>query len=160
MFTGQLPHLTLTGSPGEAHVESGLVRARRSYGVELPASYLAFLVEVGPGDLGGFLHFPPVTALQTHRERLLPFLDADMEALLAPTGDVLVFADSVNGDMCGWSLQSLRRGGEVPVICVNDFEGREVARSFHALLERLTAGDDLFGVGALLPAYTRGPAPT
>lgn len=148
--------MTLLGTPVDPGLSEGTLLVARRYGVQLPASYEAFMQLFGPGTLGGFLHVHPVPALQTHRERLRPFLDEELEALLADTGDVLIFADSDNGDMCGWQLADLRASPEPPVVRVSDFDGQVLAPSVTDLLVRLIAGEDLFGVGALPRTYRRG----
>jgi hypothetical protein len=145
--------MTVRGTLADPQLPEGSAVIDRRYGVQLPPSYVAFMELLGPGTLGGFLHVHPVPALQTHRERLQPFLDEALEALLDETGDVLIFADSDNGDMCGWHLADLRVSPEPVVVRVSDFESERLAASVTELIVRLTAGEDLFGVGALPRTY-------
>ncbi|WP_407568759.1 hypothetical protein [Deinococcus altitudinis] len=145
--------MAVSGERADPGLEEGRAFVWQRHGVCLPASYEALMELFGPGTLGGFLHVHPASDLQLHRERLQPFLDEELEALLAETGDVLIFADSDNGDMCGWSLAELKAGSEPPVWWVSDFEMGVLAGSVTDLTERLLAGEDLFGTGALAATY-------
>jgi hypothetical protein len=120
-----------------------------NYSLTLPPSYWQFMRHFGPGTLGGFLHMLLPGHLQTHRERLEPFMDEELEALLVDTGDILVFATTNNRDMCGWQLADLKRMEEAPIICVDGFEAQVMASSVLELVDLLASGKDVFGIGAL-----------
>jgi hypothetical protein len=119
------------------------------YGIRLPPSYTEFMLHFGPGTLGGFLHMLLPSHLQTHQERLEPFMDDELRVLLEDTGNILVFATTNNKDMCGWQLADLKQLPEAPVIRVNGFEGQVIAASVLELVDFLASGKDVFGVGVL-----------
>lgn len=135
-------------------LEAGRQRVAEVYGVALPPSYQEVMQVFGAGTFGGFLHLLPVTELQTHRHRLEPFLDSELEQWLEESGDVLIFAVSDNGDLCGWALDSLQTTNEAPVVLLIDFEVQPLAPSVLALLVRLVSGQDVFGTGPLPATFT------
>lgn len=135
-------------------VGAGLAQLQSSHAVALPSAHRHFMRIVGPGSWGSFLHFHAMEHMSTHEELLAPFMDEDLEQMLEPTADVLVFANSDNGDMCGWHLHDLVRmpPDDCPVIRIapRSFDGAVIAAStaeFFRLL--LVEGANLFGVGAL-----------
>ena len=85
-------------------------------------------------------------------------MDDDDLHMLEATGDVLIFATTDNGDMCGWQLAELRdahRTTEPSILAFQDFaEPRTIATSTGDLVNRIAAGENLFGIGAL-PATFR-----
>ncbi len=87
------------------------------YGVEIPDSYSLFLEHFGAGTLGNFFHFHPPAHMNTHRERLEPFLDDELNEMIDEndSGEILIFADTDNGDMLGWKLDEMR-GTNEPLI--------------------------------------------
>ena len=138
-------------------LESGLARLRSSHSVEIPSAYLKFLQMLGPGSWGEFLHFHELQHMSTQEELLTPFMDEDLQEMLEPTADVLVFASSDNGDMCGWHLHDLIRlpPDECPVIRIapRSFDGEVVAATTAEFFRLLADGENLFGVGELPVAY-------
>lgn len=138
----------------DPQLEAGRRRVAEAYGVALPPSYQEVMRVFGAGTFGGFLHLLPVTELQTHRQRLEPFLDTELEEWLEESGDVLVFAVSDNGDLCGWALDSLQTTNEAPVVWLTDFEVQPLAPSALALMVRLASGQDVFGTGPLPATFT------
>ena len=140
----------------------GCMPLQDSHGVKLPESYLSFMRILGPGSWGGFLHFEAVQYLSTHAELLSTFMDDDLKEMLEPTADVLVFANSDNGDMCGWHLHDLTRtpADDCPVIRIapRSFDGELIAKTTAEFFEKLGQGADLFGVGGL-PLWFQ-PRPT
>mgnify|MGYP001602162934 CR=1 FL=1 len=134
-------------------LEPGLARLRSNHSVEIPSAYLNFMHLLGPGSWGGFLHFHALQHMSTHEELLAPFMDEDLQEMLEPTADVLVFANSDNGDMCGWYLHDLIRMApdECPVIRIppRSFDGDVIASSTAEFFRLLADGANLFGVGAL-----------
>lgn len=131
----------------------GCMPLQDSHGVKLPESYLSFMRILGPGSWGGFLHFEAVQYLSTHAELLSTFMDDDLKEMLEPTADVLVFANSDNGDMCGWHLHDLARmpADDCPVIRIapRSFDEELIAKTTADFFEKLGQGADLFGVGGL-----------
>ena len=144
------------GSTG-ASLDSGLASVHSSHGVEIPAAYLQFLRILGPGSWGDFLHFQALEHLSTHEELLAPYMDEDLQEMLEPTADVLVFANSDNGDMCGWHLHDLIRlpPDECPVIRIapRSFDGEVIAATTAEFFRLLADGANFFGVGELPVAY-------
>ena len=138
-------------------LESGLARLRSSHSVEIPSAYLKFLHLLGPGSWGEFLHFHALQHMSTHEELLTPFMDEDLQEMLEPTADVLVFASSDNGDMCGWHLHDLIRlpPDECSVIRIppRSFDGEVIAATTAEFFRLLADGANLFGVGELPVAY-------
>ena len=134
-------------------IAPGLAQLQSSHAVEIPSAYLDFLHLLGPGSWGGFLHFHALEHMSTHEELLAPFMDEDLQEMLEPTADVLVFANSDNGDMCGWHLHDLiRMSPDVcPVIRIppRSFDGAVIAASTAEFFRLLAGGENLFGVGAL-----------
>ena len=161
MMSAELQNLfeSMTSSHGTtgATLDSGLASVHSSHEVEIPAAYLQFLRILGPGSWGGFLHFHALEHLSTHEELLAPFMDEDLQDMLEPTADVLVFASSDNGDMCGWHLHDLIRlpPDECPVIRIapRSFDGEVVAATTAEFFRLLADGENLFGVGELPVAY-------
>ena len=161
MMSAELQNLfeSMTSSRGAISMtlDSGLASVRSIHGVEIPAAYLQFLRILGPGSWGGFLHFHALEHLSTHEELLEPFMDEDLQDMLDPTADVLVFASSDNGDMCGWHLHDLIRlpPDESPVIRIapRSFEGEVIAATTAEFFRLLGGGENLFGVGELPVAY-------
>ena len=143
-------HSGKTADAGPSLSERQLM-AHRELGVELPRSYVEFVSLFGAGTVGGFLHIHAAHALQTHRSRIEHLLgQEDAEHLLGSTGDVVVFADSNNGDMCGWHLADLRTQREPEVVCFQGFDdARTIGASVVDLIRRIAAGKDVFGVGPL-----------
>jgi len=142
-------------SRSSAGWKPGAFELNPSYGVELPPSYLGFMKELGPGTLGGFLHFQPPGYLNSYRERMAPFLDSELEAALVDSGEILIFADSDNGDCCGWQLAELGRSAEPEVVRIppRSFDAVGLGCSFGELFERLTDGADVFRIGPLQARY-------
>ena len=138
-------------------LESGLARLRSSHSVEIPSAYLKFLHLLGPGGWGDFLHFQALEHLSIHEELLAPYMDEDLQEMLEPTADVLVFASSDNGDMCGWHLHDLIRlpPDECSVIRIapRSFDGEVIAATTAEFFRLLADGANFFGVGELPVAY-------
>jgi hypothetical protein len=135
--------------PRPVDLEQAQQFVANQYGIRLPPSYTEFMLHFGPGTLGGFLHMLLPSHLQTHRDRLEPFMDEELEALLGDTGEILVFATTNNRDMCGWQLADLKQLPEAPGIRVSGFEGQVIAASVLELVDFLASGKDIFGSGAL-----------
>lgn len=146
--------IRFSGSPSDPRLAEGRQQVAQTYGVALPPSYQEVIQRFGAGTFGGFLHFLPVTELCTHRHRLEPFLDAELEQCLEESGDILIFAVTDNGDLCGWALNSLQTESEAPVIRLVDFEVQPLAPSVLALMARLVSGEDVFGIGPLPTTFT------
>lgn len=79
------------------------------YEVELPDSYKSFIRYFGAGTLGNFFHFHPPAHMNTHGERLNPFLDNELKEMIDEndSGEILIFAETDNGDMLGWRLNEM-----------------------------------------------------
>ena len=122
------------------------------YDADLPPTSRDFMGVLGPGTLGGFLHFQPPRYLNTTHERMSPFI-AEMDPADVPdaSDEVLVFADSDNGDQCGWLLTDLRSNSEARVVRFppRSFQHFPLARSFETFFKQLVEGADLFGIGPL-----------
>ena len=135
------------------HPEPGPGLVQPTHGVEIPSAYIDFLRLLGPGSWGEFLHFHAPEHMSTHEELLSSFMDDDLQELLEPTADVLVFASSDNGDMCGWHLHDLIRmpPDACPVIRIapRSFDGVVIAATTAEFFQLLGQGANLFGVGAL-----------
>lgn len=123
--------------------------------IELPPSYRSFMRVVGPGTLSGFVRLQPPGNMSLYRERLAPFMDAELAEALADSGDVLIFADSDNGDYCGWHLEELRQVAEPRVVRIapRSFDANDAAPDFPSFIDRLISGVDLFGIGPLDCTY-------
>ena len=141
------------GAHPEVHPEPAPGLVQPTHGVEIPSAYKDFLRLLGPGSWGEFLHFHALEHMSTHEELLSSFMDDDLQELLEPTADVLVFASSDNGDMCGWHLHDLIRmpSDDCPVIRIapRSFDGVVIAATTAELFQLLGLGANLFGVGAL-----------
>jgi len=103
------------------------------YEVELPESYIAFLNYFGAGTLGNFFQFHPPAHMNTHREKLEPFVDDELNEIINvnDSGDILIFATTNNGDMLGWKLEEMRLNREPRVFEVpaRTFDVREIANN-------------------------------
>ena len=139
------------------HPEPGSGLVQPTHGVEIPSAYKDFLRLLGPGSWGEFLHFHAPEHMSTHEELLSSFMDDDLQELLEPTADVLVFASSDNGDMCGWHLHDLIRlpPDECSVIRIapRSFDGEVIAATTAEFFRLLADGANFFGVGELPVAY-------
>ncbi|THF68963.1 SMI1/KNR4 family protein [Deinococcus sp. Arct2-2] len=142
--------------PSDPRLAAGQRQVAQTYGAALPLAYQELIRALGAGTFGGFLHLLPVTEVHTHRHRLAPFLDAEVEQWLEEegSGDVLIFAVTDNGDLCGWPLDALRTGSEAPVVRLIDFEMQPLAPSIVALMAQLVSGQDVFGIGPLPATFT------
>lgn len=111
------------------------------YEVELPDSYNLFLEHFGAGTLGSFFHFHPPAHMNTHRERLAPFLDAELNEMMDEndSGEILIFADTDNGDMLGWKLNEMNSASEPEVyqIPARSFDVEEYASGIKNLIINL-----------------------
>lgn len=121
-----------------------------AYPLILPDSYTAFLQHFGAGYLGGFFHIHPPQHMNTHKERLLEYMDDELEALLVEnnSGEILIFADSDNGDSLGWRLSDF--GGEqepkVLKIPARSFEAEIIALNVQDLLIKMIETPEQFWV--------------
>jgi len=111
------------------------------YEVKLPESYIAFLNYFGAGTLGNFFQFYPPAQMNTHRERLEPFIDDELNEILDEndSGDILIFATTDNGDMLGWKLEEMKLNREPRVfeIPTRTFEVREIGNDVGDLIRSL-----------------------
>ncbi|MFB9991552.1 SMI1/KNR4 family protein [Deinococcus oregonensis] len=141
--------IRFSAPPGDPKLAAGQWQVAQTYGVALPPSYQEVIRAFGAGTLGGFFHLLPVTEVHTHRHRLAPFLDREVEQWLEEegSGDVLIFAVTNNGDLCGWPLDALQTGSEAPVVRLMDFEVQPLAPSVLVLMAQLVSGQDVFGIG-------------
>ena len=111
------------------------------YGVKLPESYFAFLNSFGAGTLGGFFQFHPPGHMNTHRERLEPFMDDELSEMVDEndSGDILIFATTDNGDMLGWKLEEMKLNIEPKIfeIPTRTFDVNEIANNVGDLISGL-----------------------
>jgi hypothetical protein len=138
---------------GGAMTEAQLTTFTEDHGVPLPEALASLYRSVGVGSFGDFLHFVAPHHMSTHRELIGHLLDEAGEKLIAPTADVIVFAQSDNGDMCGWHKAALAAGDD-RVVHLDGFDEEPLTDS----TERFLAGlphNDYFGVGILPTTYTR-----
>src|SRR5262245_46584306 len=122
-------------------------------GAALPAALADLYLSTGVGTFGGFLHFDPPDGMCTQRELIEHLIDDDDEEHLAPTADVIVFARSDNGDMCGWHTADLAAGKD-RVVRLDGFDEEPLADSTRQFLDNLP-NTDYFGVGVLSLTYKR-----
>jgi len=112
------------------------------YEVNLPESYQDYLKHFGAGFLGGFYHFHSPADMNTHRERLAPFEDTELDQILKEndSGEVLIFATSENGDMLGWRLSEFNNPDEPRILKIpaRSFEVVELASNVKELIEKMT----------------------
>lgn len=137
--------VTISGSGG-AVSPADIAAFHERHGLELPSSLAQLYQTVGVGGFGGFLHFESPNGIISHRELIEHLLDEDDEDLLEETGDVIVFARSDNGDMCGW------HPGTDRVVRLIGFDEQPLAESTEEFLSGLPT-TDYFGVGILEPTY-------
>lgn len=108
------------------------------YKVSAPHSYTLFLEYFGAGTLGDFFHFHPLGHMNTHRERLEPYLDDELNEMIDEhdSGDILIFADTDNGDRLGWKLDEMRGEQEPRIyeIPTRTFNVEEYARDIKDLI--------------------------
>jgi hypothetical protein len=123
------------------------------HGTPLPSALAELYLRSGVGTFGGFLHFEAPDDMCTHRELVEDLIDADDEDELAPTADVIVFARSDNGDMCGWHAADLAAGKD-PVVRLDGFDEEPLADSTREFLDNLP-DTNYFGFGVLDPSYRR-----
>jgi len=111
------------------------------YEVKLPDSYNLFLKYFGAGTLGNFFHFHPPGHMNTHRERLGSALDDELTEMIEEndSGEILIFADTDNGDMLGWKLDEMTEEQEPTVyeIPTRTFDVEEYARDIKDLIINL-----------------------
>jgi hypothetical protein len=138
---------------GGAVTAAGLAAFAAERGVPLPDALVEIYLSVGVGTFGDFLRFEPPDGMSTHRETIEHLIDEDDEEALAPTADVIVFARSDNGDMCGWHTADLVAGRD-RVVRLEGFDEEPLADSTRQFLDRLP-NTDYFGVGVLPATYER-----
>lgn len=137
--------VTVSGAGGEVSASDIAVFSER-HGMALPVALAELYQTIGVGTFGSFLHFEPPDGILTHRGLIEHLLDDDDEDLLEETGDVLMFARSDNGDMCGWHPNTEE------VVRLIGFDELPLAESTHEFLSNLPT-TDYFGIGVLEPAY-------
>jgi len=140
--------------PSNCGWKAGSFELSDKYAVRLPHSYRCFMEVFGPGTLSGFLHFSPPYYLNTYGYRMSPFTNELEPRALDDSGEVLIFANSDNGDFCGWRLSDLTSDAPAVVgILPRSFDTYPVARDFDQFFESLLSGNDLFGIGPMVLEY-------
>jgi len=134
-------------------VSADLVVFAEQHGAELPAALAMFYRAAGVGTLGGFLHFVAPQYMSSHAELIGHLLDEDDQPRIEPTADVVVFAQSDNGDMCGWHAAALA-AADAPVVRLTGFDETPLAASTSQFLEAVLDADH-FGTGSLPATYQR-----
>lgn len=137
--------VTISGTGGAVR-PADLAAFRERHGMELPPPLARLYQTVGVGTFGGFLHFEPPDGILSHRGLIEHLLDDDDDDLLDETGDVIVFARSDNGDMCGW------HPGADRVVCLIGFDELPLTESTEEFLSGLPT-TDYFGIGVLALTY-------
>jgi hypothetical protein len=143
--------LTVTGSGGAVGAED-LAAFRRKHGVELPDALASFYRSVGVGALDDFLRFVAPQHMINHRELIEHLLDEQGERFIEPTADVIVFAQSDNGDICGWHAAALATGTD-RVVRLEGFRESPLARSTREFLDGLLDIDYFGQDEPLAPVY-------
>jgi hypothetical protein len=150
--------LTVTASGGAVGAED-LAAFRRRHGVSLPEALAGFYRSVGVGALDDFLRFVAPQHMISHRELVGHLLDEEGERLIEPTADVIVFAQSDNGDMCGWHAAALAAGTD-RVVRLEGFRESPLTGSTREFLEGLL-DVDYFGLDeTLAPVYELDELPS
>jgi hypothetical protein len=144
--------VSVSGKGGVA-TAAGIAAFAQERGAPLPEALAELYLSAGVGTFGDFLHFEPPDGMGTHRELIEHLIDEDDEEALAPTADVIVFARSDNGDMCGWHTADLLAGRD-RVVRLEGFDEQPLADSTRQFLENLPR-TDYFGVGVLPATYER-----
>jgi hypothetical protein len=141
----------------DPNLTEGKEIARQQYAINYPESYINFMEIFGVGTLGGFLHFPASNYLNTHKERLEPFIDEDINSFLEEegSGDILGFAYTDNGNWFGWHLSALRLSSEPEVIHIpyRSFECHLYSATFQDFIQQIVTTRFIAGYGPIPLSY-------
>jgi hypothetical protein len=137
--------------PAEEKVNAALKRVEGELGTRLPAGYVAFIHQFGPGEIGGYfrIHGPPIPGFRDYGSDILEENRSwrEPDGAWASSGDpelvarLICFSSTIGGDACFWDPEDVRnsRAHEYGIYVLSrgsmDMKVEEAASSFKEFVE-------------------------